>query len=239
MGFFGKRALMKRWLYLLKKNALSVLGQLRVSIESRKLADALLQKRQMNGDGYRDYLLAQIETSLLKSESAGLNKRTAYLTALMEPHVPFPRSGQTFLCVGCRNTFELDHIEQKCGIKTLGVDLFSRNPSRIQVQDMHKMSFSDDMFDGVYACHSLEHSHDLGAALSEFIRVLKPGGLLTIEVPVCFTPSKSDRQDVGSVDNLISRIGGNLDKVLFKEETEREVRGQRKREARIIVRIKK
>ena len=40
-------------------------------------------------------------------------------------------------------------------------------------------------FDMVYSCHSLEHlmPHDVGIALGEFHRVLRPGGIAVVFVP--------------------------------------------------------
>jgi SAM-dependent methyltransferase len=54
------------------------------------------------------------------------------------------------------------------------------------VQDGRKLSFPDQMFDGVYAMSVLEHvngdSGDVQAG-AEMVRVLRPGGRLTVSVP--------------------------------------------------------
>ena len=111
-----------------------------------------------------------------------------------------------------------------------GLDLFSVHP-QITVGDMHNMPYDSDAFDTLYACNSLEHAYDLQRAVSEFIRVTKPGGMLVIEVPINYTRSSVDRWDLQSSEGLISSLGDAVVDVLFAEDTD-EV-------ARVIVRIHK
>lgn len=51
---------------------------------------------------------------------------------------------------------------------------------RFQVRDYHDLPYGDDHFDAVMAMEALSHSVDLSKALSEFHRVLKPGGRVAI-----------------------------------------------------------
>lgn len=57
-------------------------------------------------------------------------------------------------------------------------------------------------FDVVYCCHALEHlyPHEVSKALSEFHRVLHPGGSVVILVP--------DLQDVSPTDDELPEMGG-------------------------------
>ena len=197
-----------------------------------------MAKKMRRADDYRSYLKDQISTSLRKNSNSGLNNRTVYLAEKLNRFLPESRPGKIILCVGCRNRFELDEIERVCACKASGLDLFSVDP-RIHAGDMHAMPFEDSSFDAVYSCHSLEHSHDYAVVLKEFVRVVKPGGLLVIEIPVVFTPSASDRWDAGSVDNLLRILQDFVQQVLFKEETERAAQGILKKDARLIIRIKK
>ena len=61
-------------------------------------------------------------------------------------------------------------------------DLWSRSP---EVRaDVRTVSFADESFDLVHASHVLEHIDDDGGALAEIRRVLKPGGIATLPVPL-------------------------------------------------------
>jgi SAM-dependent methyltransferase len=51
-------------------------------------------------------------------------------------------------------------------------------------EDLTKLSFADASFDLVYCSHVLEHIRDDAAALREIRRVLAPGGIAVLPVPV-------------------------------------------------------
>lgn len=50
--------------------------------------------------------------------------------------------------------------------------------------DKHGLPFDSDSVDEVRASHFLEHCHDLVFIMNEIHRVLKPGGIVTITVPI-------------------------------------------------------
>ena len=121
------------------------------------------------------------------------------------------------LCIGCRNTYELDQFQQAGFGRVEGVDLFSHDP-RVLVMDMHALEFPDNHFDVVYTCHSLEHSYDPHKAVTEWMRVTKPHGACVVEVPVRFQKSATDLQDFGSVQGVRQLFEPHVDHVLFAEE---------------------
>ncbi len=206
-----------------------------------RMAGAVAEEAHRKDAEYRTYLRAQIEKSFRTTQkvpnSLPLEKRTVHLVGLMKNALAERQGRLDVLCVGCRDKRELDYIEQSCRAEVTGLDLFSLDP-RIMVGDMHRMPFDDKQFDCLYSCHSLEHSFDVNVALSEFVRVTKPGGLLVIEVPIEFQPGAVDRCDLGSAANLTEQLGEAIDRVLLREETSREVGGAIKRAARVMVEIR-
>lgn len=91
-----------------------------------------------------------------------------------------------------------------CGEKRIegfiGVDL---NPSADVVSDIRVLPFEDGSVDEIMAIHVLEHIYrwEVEDTLREWRRVLKPGGLLALELPdilkVCQWMLSSDDQRYG------------------------------------------
>jgi SAM-dependent methyltransferase len=68
------------------------------------------------------------------------------------------------------------------GIDYLSVDLYS--PRAMEKVDITDIPYDDSTFDMIYCSHVLEHVPDDRKALSEFFRVLKPGGWALICIPM-------------------------------------------------------
>lgn len=101
------------------------------------------------------------------------------------PVPPQPR----ILDVGCGQGVALAPFRQRGCIAT-GVTLNDTDVAvcRAQGFDVHKMDqsfleFKDDSFDLVWARHVVEHSIMPYYTLTEFHRVVRPGGFLYLEVP--------------------------------------------------------
>ena len=60
-----------------------------------------------------------------------------------------------------------------------GLDLFSYSP-KIDVGDMHDMSYPDDSFDVVVASRVLGYSESPARAAAEMVRVTRPGGVIAV-----------------------------------------------------------
>jgi SAM-dependent methyltransferase len=121
------------------------------------------------------------------------------------------------LCVGCRNTLELDRFRARGFDGVVGIDVFSQRDD-IKVMDMHEMSFSDDSFDVVYCSHALEHSYDVRRVAEEIVRVARSGAVVGVEVPVRTQRSAADRLVFSGLDELRELFRPNIDEELLAEE---------------------
>lgn len=178
---------------------------------------------------YQQYAIVQAEKTQRMRGRSG--HRVMNLVGLLVRTDPQPPRGRSILCVGCRETRELGVCHAAGFEPVVGIDLLSMDPG-ILPMDMHKMSFLDDTFDVVFACHSLEHAFDLDVALREIQRVTVPGGIWAVEVPVRFTPTLVDRHDLQSVEGVLERLAPFTDQVLYSDDS------QTTNVARAIVRVK-
>jgi glycosyltransferase involved in cell wall biosynthesis len=102
-------------------------------------------------------------------------------------------------CIGCRDEQELSIWEKKNIASVTGVDLVSVSP-HIHIMDMHNMSFNDDSFDIIYACHALEHSLHPQKATNEFVRIVKNNGYIAMEIPTNFIRNDVDLHSFNSIE---------------------------------------
>lgn len=149
------------------------------------------------------YLALQLQRSTnLKAHDPG--DRARYLISKMGEFVKAPAR---VLCVGCRNGHELDYLAGAGYIDAVGVDLHSTDP-RIRVMDMHTLAFEDGSFDVVYASHSLEHALDPHRVARELERVVRPGGVVVVEVPILYGRRGADLWDFESPQNVAALFTG-------------------------------
>lgn len=158
--------------------------------------------------GYDEYVRVQMDRSL-RMRGHDPRDRCEYLIGVLSRFLaksPPPR----VLCVGCRNGHELDHLASAGYPGAVGIDLHSTDP-RIRVMDMHELRFEDGSFEAVYSCHSLEHAYDVRKAGGEIGRVLVPGGVAIVEVPIACERRKGDMWDLGDPQTIAEVIGGRLE----------------------------
>lgn len=99
------------------------------------------------------------------------------------------KSGR-ILDIGVSNGFFL-FFARKAGFETTGVDIAEEMVQACRAQlgldvrlgTLEECGFEDDAFDVVVARHVMEHIPDLASFWTEVRRVLRPDGLLAIEVP--------------------------------------------------------
>lgn len=97
--------------------------------------------------------------------------------------------GSQVLDIGCSSGLMLQALQEK-GMQATGVDISQEAVHLCQKKgftalcmDAASLSFPDQSFDCILASDVLEHIEDDRQALSEWFRVLKPGGLLVLGVP--------------------------------------------------------
>lgn len=168
-------------------------------------------------DEYKEYLDVQQRRTLSKRA----NDPGAGARLLADQVVELGRlsADSPVLCVGCRNTIELD-LFREAGIReVVGIDLVSQS-SEIIVMDMHAMAFPDDSFDAVYASHSLEHAYDVSSVVSEIARVSRPAAVVGVEVPLGPGSSEADRVTFSQLQDLRSAVLREGDRELWADEQE-------------------
>jgi SAM-dependent methyltransferase len=99
--------------------------------------------------------------------------------------VPPARSGATALDVGCREGIQTHWLEQR-GYRVTSIDkepLYAR-AQRVDIEC--GLPFPDEQFDLLWCSEVIEHLYDVPGALSEFRRVLKPGGVMVLTTPCSY-----------------------------------------------------
>jgi SAM-dependent methyltransferase len=133
--------------------------------------------------------LERIAADTYPEEPSGLHDEiTAHvLQRFLERAQPAP--GAAVLDVGCGQGVALKRFIER-GLAPIGITLNETDVEACRVQgydvrhmDQSFLDFDDASFDMIWCRHCLEHSIYPYFTLSQFARVLRPGGWLYIEVP--------------------------------------------------------
>ena len=119
------------------------------------------------------------------------------------------KQAKSVLCLGARLGTEVKALHQ-LGYFAVGVDL---NPgadnSFVLPGDFHHLVFADESIDAVYT-NALDHAFDLSRVIGERGRVLRPGGLVIIDLlrgyEEGFVPGEFEAFHWARADGLIDRI---------------------------------
>ena len=185
---------------------------------------------------YDKYLREQIEETLLKRRLVGrLSFNVIPLIDMLASKYNF--EGQSVLCVGCRNDDEIRYF-RKCGAgHVIGIDLYEAPPN-IVAMDMHDLKYPDSSFDVVYSRHSFEHAFDKHKAALEFVRVLKPNGVVIIEVPGKYKGG-GDYNYFEGIDDVLIAFGFHVGEFLWKEYSHKEENIDKMDIIRVMFHVKK
>lgn len=71
------------------------------------------------------------------------------------------------------------------GFDCFGIDIYGTKPNseRIGTTTIEKATFQNGFFDAIACIHVLEHLLDPVGSIKEALRILKPGGIMIVEVP--------------------------------------------------------
>lgn len=182
----------------------------------KRATKEIQDKQFISSESYGKYLKEQlVHTVGLRTKDAAF-RYNKFISEFLKALPDFSRSGKV-LCVGCRNLCEIDAFEHAGFASVTGVDLFSTDP-RILVMDMHELKFPDNSFDILYCAATFEKAYDPMKVANEFIRVLKNGGVLILQVGANYQTGPVDRHDFKQLSNLYSFFKSNMKKVYFEEE---------------------
>jgi len=151
---------------------------------------------------YGRYLCAQVRQSRAKRAKDASFRLVPFVELIRRACPDLSLEGPV-LCIGARNEVELDVLARAGFTQVRAIDLWSPTP-RIQVCDMHRLTFPDDSFSLVFASHVFEHAWDFHRVAAECVRVLRVGGYLFCAVPTGFEPSEHDRYDFRDAKGLLA-----------------------------------
>lgn len=105
-----------------------------------------------------------------------------------------------YLHIGCGDVILPEPFENLDGRDLEGVD---------HVSSVYPLPFEDDSFDLVYSSHVLEHFHrkETLNVLKEWVRVLKPDGIIRLSVPSLENIIKI-YEFSGEIDNVVGPLMG-------------------------------
>jgi SAM-dependent methyltransferase len=168
---------------------------------------------------YDAYLREQLEETLRKKRLKG-EVHFEVIPLIDMLNSKFSVAGKDALCVGCRNTDEIRYFKKLGAGRVVGIDLFSDHED-IVVMDMHDLKFPDGSFDIVYSRHSFEHAYDKRKAGMEFVRVLRNGGVIVIEVPGKYKGG-ADYNLFEGLDDVLNAFTPHIGEFIWKEYSRKE-----------------
>lgn len=136
------------------------------------------------------------------------------------------------LTVSGIDILDFNVAEANARSRRLGLD----GKTSFQVGDYHELPFTESTFDGAYTMETFVHSANPAKALSEFYRVLKPGGRMVMfeysRAPDEFASAKArqalaDVCEIAAMPAWLELYDGELEKLLtqagFKVESKQDV----------------
>lgn len=132
-----------------------------------------------------------VENSYVENEKTYLKEAKRFIKKIKK----YKRSGK-LLEIGCAGGYFLK-AARKAGYDVMGVEIskemcdFANNRLRLKVLNgfFEDIDFGSEKFDIIYGAHVLEHMFNPLDSLKKIKKMLKPDGILVIEVPATFNYS--------------------------------------------------
>ena len=93
-----------------------------------------------------------------------------------------PGKGKKALDVGCRDGFWTEKLKSK-GYQVVAIDIGPQYAEALTVDANQTLPFADSEFDLIWCAEVMEHLANPAFTISEFKRVLKPGGSMVMTTP--------------------------------------------------------
>jgi SAM-dependent methyltransferase len=123
--------------------------------------------------------------------------------------------GRKVLCLAARLGEEVVAFRELGHTEAVGIDLNPGPDNEYVIEgDFHDIPFGDGQFDGIY-CNCLDHAWDLQKVSKECARVIKPNGLLVLDIPfVQAYKNKDYKKNIKKKNKYEALIWDTLDDVL-------------------------
>ena len=131
----------------------------------------------------------QIHAARFAKENAAIRDRLIESYRFFKPFVD---KDLPLLDIGARDGWMLDYLKRKRFTNIMGIDVYVEAIKHAQWQglnvvraDMHDLSlFEKEKFGTILMIHTFELCHDAKVVMDGIIRILKPNGILYVEMPI-------------------------------------------------------
>lgn len=141
----------------------------------------LYKRKYNNYQQYLDHQRGKLSKKLAYFQETSEKRLEGFIKRLRDisPKIP----GNKVLCLAARLGEEVKAFRELGHSDAIGIDLNPGPDNEYVIEgDFHNIPFEDGIFDGVY-CNCIDHAWDLRKVSIESERVLKPNGILVLDIP--------------------------------------------------------
>jgi SAM-dependent methyltransferase len=141
----------------------------------------LYKRKYKSYQHYLDHQREKLDKKLDHFQETSEKRFKNFTTTLRDVSPKIP--GKKVLCLAARLGEEVKAFRELGHSEAIGIDLNPGQDNEYVIEgDFHDIPFEDAVFDGVY-CNCLDHAWDLRKISMEAARVLKPDGILVLDIP--------------------------------------------------------